>query len=81
MSRMNSAALSRPALITSGYDVIVIGGGVNGVAIARECARAGVRALLLEQHDFASGTTSRSTRIIFSASIFRPRCGSTPARR
>lgn len=64
MSRMNSAALSRPALITSGYDVIVIGGGVNGVAIARECARAGVRALLLEQHDFASGTTSRSTRII-----------------
>src|SRR5262245_32893532 len=46
------------------FDVVVIGGGINGVAIARECARAGRRALLLEQHDFGSGTTSRSTRII-----------------
>lgn len=46
------------------YHVIVIGGGINGVAIARACALAGKRTLLLEQHDFASGTTSRSTRII-----------------
>ena len=46
------------------FQVIVIGGGINGVAIARQCARAGKRTLLLEQHDFASGTTSRSTRII-----------------
>lgn len=46
------------------YGVVVIGGGINGVAIARECARAGRRTLLLEQNDFASGTTSRSTRII-----------------
>ena len=44
--------------------MIVIGGGINGVAIARECARAGRRTLLVEQHDFAAGTTSRSTRII-----------------
>ena len=35
-----------------------------GVAIARECARAGKRTLLVEQHDFAAGTTSRSTRIL-----------------
>ena len=46
------------------FDVLVIGGGINGVAIARECARAGRRTLLVEQHDFAAGTTSRSTRII-----------------
>src|SRR5271154_6613452 len=46
------------------FDVAVIGGGINGVAIARECARAGRRTLLVEQHDFAAGTTSRSTRII-----------------
>src|SRR5207248_1073458 len=39
-------------------------GGINGVAIARECARAGRRTLLLEQTDFACGTTSRATRII-----------------
>jgi len=44
--------------------VIVIGGGINGVAIARECARGGRRTLLLEQQDFSAGTTSRSTRII-----------------
>src|SRR5690242_20043013 len=46
------------------FDVLVIGGGINGVAIARECAQWSKRTLLVEQHDFASGTTSRSTRII-----------------
>jgi glycerol-3-phosphate dehydrogenase len=46
------------------FHIVVIGGGINGVAIARECARAGRRVLLLEQNDFAAGTTSRSTRII-----------------
>jgi glycerol-3-phosphate dehydrogenase len=44
--------------------VVVIGGGINGVAVARQCARAGKRTLLIEQNDFASGVTSRSTRII-----------------
>jgi glycerol-3-phosphate dehydrogenase len=48
----------------AGMDLAVIGGGINGVAIARECARGGMRTLLVEKHDFASGTTSRSTRII-----------------
>ena len=46
------------------FHVVVIGGGINGVAVARKCARAGKRTLLLEQNDFASGVTSRSTRII-----------------
>src|SRR5438874_1080283 len=55
---------SRPSLNGNHFDVVVIGGGVSGVAIARECARNGRRTLLLEQNDFASGTTSRSTRII-----------------
>jgi glycerol-3-phosphate dehydrogenase len=44
--------------------VVIIGGGINGVAVARQCARAGKRTLLIEQNDFASGVTSRSTRII-----------------
>jgi glycerol-3-phosphate dehydrogenase len=47
-----------------GFDVLVIGGGINGVAIARECARHGKTTLVVEQNDFGSGTTSRSTRII-----------------
>jgi len=55
---------SRQPLDGERFDVIVIGGGINGVAIARECARGGRRTLLVEQHDFASGTTCRSTRII-----------------
>jgi glycerol-3-phosphate dehydrogenase len=46
------------------FQVAVIGGGIMGVAIARECARAGKRTLLVEQHDFASGTTSRSSRVL-----------------
>src|SRR5712671_664034 len=46
------------------FDVLVIGGGINGVAIARECAQWSKRTLLVEQNDFSSGTTSRSTRMI-----------------
>jgi glycerol-3-phosphate dehydrogenase len=58
------ASPTRPLLDGRQFDIVVIGGGINGVAIARECARAGRSVLLLEQNDFASGTTSRSTRII-----------------
>src|SRR5580658_2723917 len=54
----------RPSLNDEHFDVVVIGGGINGVAIALECSRGGRRTLLLEQNDFAAGTTSRSTRII-----------------
>jgi len=46
------------------FDVTVIGGGINGVAIARECAQAGKTVLLLEKNDFGAGATSRSTRLI-----------------
>lgn len=61
---MTLAVKPRPPLEGQHFHVIVIGGGINGVAIARECARAGKRTLLVEQNDFASGVTSRSTRII-----------------
>ncbi|HWY70669.1 MAG TPA: glycerol-3-phosphate dehydrogenase/oxidase [Terriglobales bacterium] len=54
----------RPSLQGSNFDLAIIGGGINGVAIARECGLAGRRVLLVEQADFASGTTSRATRII-----------------
>jgi glycerol-3-phosphate dehydrogenase len=61
---MQIPGTNRQSLEGEHFQVIVVGGGINGVAIARECARAGRRTLLLEQHDFAAGTTSRSTRII-----------------
>lgn len=46
------------------YDVIVIGGGINGAGIARAAQERGYRTLLIERNDFASGTTSRATRLI-----------------
>ena len=58
------AANPRASLEGQHFQVVVIGGGINGVAVARQCARAGRRTLLVEQNDFASGVTSRSTRII-----------------
>src|ERR1700691_2123336 len=58
------AANPRASLEDQHFQVVVIGGGINGVAGARQCARAGKHTLLVEQNDFASGVTSRSTRII-----------------
>jgi glycerol-3-phosphate dehydrogenase len=46
------------------YDLLVIGGGINGAGIAHEAARRGLATVLLERHDFSSGTTSRSTKLI-----------------
>src|SRR5215467_2053595 len=61
---MTLAVKPRPSLDGQHFHVIVIGGGISGVAIARECARAGRRTLLVEQNDFASGTSSKSTRLL-----------------
>jgi glycerol-3-phosphate dehydrogenase len=58
------AANPRAPINDQHFQVVVIGGGINGVAVARQCARAGKHTLLVEQNDFASGVTSRSTRII-----------------
>jgi glycerol-3-phosphate dehydrogenase len=46
------------------YDLIVIGAGINGAAIAREAALAGRSVLLLEQGDVGGGTSAASTRLI-----------------
>ena len=45
------------------FDIIIIGGGVNGTGIARDAAGRGLRVLLLEQNDLASGTSSGSTKL------------------
>jgi len=52
------------ALETSSWDLIVIGGGITGAGILCEAARAGLRVLLVEQGDFASGTSSRSSKLV-----------------
>ncbi len=46
------------------WDVIVIGGGATGVAIAMDAASRGLDCLLVEQSDFGSGTSSRSTKLV-----------------
>lgn len=48
----------------SQYDVLIIGGGINGAATARDAALRGLKPILLEKNDFASGTSSWSTRLI-----------------
>jgi glycerol-3-phosphate dehydrogenase len=45
-------------------DLLVVGGGITGAGIALEAARAGASVVLVEQGDFASGTSSRSSKRI-----------------
>lgn len=46
------------------WDLIVIGGGITGAGVLREATRAGLRTLLVEGQDFASGTSSRSSKLV-----------------
>ena len=46
------------------YDLLIIGGGINGTAIAREAALNGLKPLLVEKGDLASATSSASTKLI-----------------
>ena len=52
------------ALATDPFDCLVVGGGINGAGIARDAAMRGLRVALLERSDFASGTSSRSSKLI-----------------
>ena len=49
---------------TSPFDLVVIGGGITGAGIAWDATLRGLKVLLLEQNDFASGTSSKSTKLI-----------------
>ncbi len=46
------------------YDLVVIGGGITGTGIARDAAMRGLRVALLEKDDVASGTSSRSSKLV-----------------
>ncbi len=50
--------------IQSPWDVVVIGGGIVGAGVFREAVRAGLKTLLVEAHDFSSGTSSRSSKMV-----------------
>jgi glycerol-3-phosphate dehydrogenase len=49
---------------TEHYDLLIIGGGINGAGIARDAAGRGLKVLLVEQGDLASATSSASTKLI-----------------
>lgn len=61
-------ALDRKKIVerlgTEHYDLLVIGGGITGAGIALDAASRGLSVALVEQNDFASGTSSRSTKLI-----------------
>ncbi len=46
------------------WDLLVVGGGITGVAVARDAALRGLKTALVEQGDFAFGTSSRSSRLV-----------------
>jgi glycerol-3-phosphate dehydrogenase len=55
---------------THQYDVLVIGGGATGAGAALDAATRGLRVACVEKEDFASGTSSRSTKLIWGGSRY-----------
>ena len=45
------------------FDVLIIGGGASGAGVALEAASRGLKCALVEKYDFASGTSSKSTKM------------------
>ncbi len=60
--------MSRSATIENlkkeSFDLLIIGGGITGAGIALDAASRGLKTALIEKHDFAFGTSSRSTKLI-----------------
>ncbi len=59
-----SARDDQLARLAAGVDVLVIGGGITGAGVALDAATRGYRVSLVEQADFAGGTSSRSTKLV-----------------
>ncbi len=56
--------LSRVLAREEPWDMVVVGGGATGVGVAVDAASRGYEVLVLEQHDFGKGTSSRSTKLV-----------------
>src|SRR3982751_192342 len=52
------------ALGSDAYDVLVIGGGITGAGVALDAATRGYSVALIERADYASGTSSRSSKLV-----------------
>lgn len=60
-------------------EVIIIGGGATGAGIARDCARRGLRTLLIERHDIATGATGRNHGLLHSGARYAGPTTNPPA--
>src|SRR5438309_11978671 len=54
------------------FDVLVIGGGITGAGVALDAAARGYRVALVEKQDFASGTSSKSTKLVHGGIRYLP---------
>lgn len=61
---LDSRRHSLAQLAAAPLDLLVVGGGIVGAGVARDAAMRGLRVGLVEQHDFAYGTSSRSSRLL-----------------
>ena len=52
------------------YDVIIVGGGITGAGTARDCARRGMKVLLVEKNDFTNGATGRNHGLLHSGARY-----------
>src|ERR671937_1699207 len=68
--RRRSAALREMA--NSGVDILVIGGGITGAGVALDAAAHGFKVGLVEKADFASGTSSKSTKLVHGGIRYLP---------
>src|SRR3954471_2368624 len=57
-------AATLPRLQAETFDLLVIGGGITGVGVARDAALRGLKVALVEKSDFASGTSSKSSKLV-----------------
>jgi glycerol-3-phosphate dehydrogenase len=53
-----------PSHLAHDWDLVIVGGGITGAGILLEASRRGLKALLVEQRDFAWGTSSRSSKLV-----------------
>lgn len=60
----------KPSLINKEYDVIIIGGGITGAGTARDCAKRGLRTLLVERFDLTNGATGRNHGLLHSGARY-----------
>ncbi|HEY6760794.1 MAG TPA: glycerol-3-phosphate dehydrogenase/oxidase [Baekduia sp.] len=61
---MIARAAAVSALAAEEFDVVVVGGGITGAGVALDAATRGFSVALVERHDFASGTSSRSSKLV-----------------